>query len=880
MDIYLIDGPSYVYRAFYAIKNLTDPKGRPVNAVYGFTTMLMKIINEKKPYGLAVCFDTPHPTARHELFEHYKAHRPETPNDLIAQLPLIKDMLSAMNIKSFEMPGYEADDVLATLATAADNEGHDVYIVTSDKDMTQIVGDHIKVYDPVKDIVIGADQVMERFGVRPNRVPEYMALAGDASDNIPGVKGIGEKTAKELLGQFNSLDELIAHADEIKKERIRNLIKSSVEDIKLSRTLAEINRAVPMNAKIDGLALKGFDREKLLAIVKELGFASLLKYVPEDESTAMQCETVYDASRLKEILSSAKSIAIDTETTGIDPMKDHMVGFSVCVEKGGAFYVPLRHAYDNAPSQMDIGTALSILSEYLKNKDICKIGHNLKFDMIVLKREGVDMKGALRDTMIAAHLLNPVRSENSLRSVSLEHLGRTKKSFKEVLKSRRSFDQVGMEEATPYAAMDAGLAFELDEVLSAKLETSGLMKPYTEIEMPLVPVLARMESIGLKVDAERLNDLGKELEREIGALQGRIYFLAGSEFNVNSPKQLGKILFEDLGLMPGKKKKTGYSTDVSVLEELAAFHELPAEVLNYRTMSKLKSTYVDSLGEKINPETKRLHTSFNQTVTATGRLSSSEPNLQNIPVRGEWGRRIRECFIAEPGCLIVSADYSQIELRVLAHLSGDKALIDAFNSGADIHAETACSIFNVTPDRVTTEMRRAAKTVNFGVIYGMSAFGLSQSLGISKPEAERYIEGYFNAHPGVNAFITHAIRVAEESGFAATLYGRRRPIPELGSKNKNIRQLGERFAVNTPVQGTAADIMKLAMIKADHELGRSGLKSRMILQVHDELLFETPESEKDDLIKLAVSAMQSAAKLDVALTVQCGAGHNWAGAEH
>jgi DNA polymerase-1 len=876
MALYLIDGNSYVYRAFYAIRGLTDSSGKPTNAVYGFTNMLMKIIRERKPEGLLISFDTPEPTERHLLFKDYKAHRPETPDDLVVQLPYIKKMVEAFRIRALEVPGYEADDVLATVAERAVRKGEDVYIVTGDKDMLQLVGERVRVYDPMKDMEYDEGAVLERFGVPPGRVTEFMALVGDAVDNIPGVKGVGEKTARELLAEFESLDELLAHTGKIKKPRLRKLITEGVEDIKLSWRLAEINRKVPIGEEAGDYKIREPDWQALLALFRELEFTSLMRLIPSRPPSEALYEAVLTEEKLSEVVSSIKGeFALDTETTGTDPVADRIVGFSLCSEKGRAFYVPLMHAYPGAPRQLEKHKALEAVRHLLADEGTAKIGHNLKFDMLVLRGEGLETRGKLYDTMVASYLLNPTRTEHSLETVGLEHLTRRKKSFKEVA-GKGGFDGVEVAPATEYASEDAELAFELREVLFGKLGEEGIEGLYLDIEMPLIYVLSDMEEAGMKIDTGRLASLGEELRMELDAIRGRIYFLAGEEFNINSPKQLGKVLFESLGLKPGKRKKTGYSTDMSVLEELARTHELPGEILNWRTLSKLKNTYVDVLPNLINPMTGRLHTSFNQTVTATGRLSSSEPNLQNIPVRGEWGRRIRESFIAEEGSVLVSADYSQIELRILAHLSEDPALLEAFRKDIDVHSSTAAEIFGVSLDAVTADMRRVAKTVNFGVVYGMSPFGLSEALGISRQDAERYIGHYFGRHAGVRAYTARVIEEARERGFVTTISGRKRPVPELRSRNANTRLLGERLAVNSPVQGSAADIIKIAMINIQARLKELGLGARMILQVHDELLFECPKGEVQQVMGLVRDGMQGAVKLGVPVHVDMGTGRNWA----
>jgi DNA polymerase-1 len=873
MNLYLIDGNSYVYRAFFAIKGLTNSKGFPTNAIFGFTNMLLKIIREKEPEGLAVVFDSPVPTERHRLFEDYKAHRPEIPSDLARQLPHVRRMISAFNIRIFEAPGYEADDLIGTIAKKTAAEGNSVFIVTADKDMLQLVDGNIKVYDPMKERILDAEYVRERFGVGPERVTEFMALTGDPVDNIPGIKGVGEKTAKELLSSFGSLEELFAHPDRIKRERLRRMVEENREAVYLSLQLASIDTDAPVELEMEDFKMRAPDWLSLLTLFREFEFTSFMKLLPSVEAAQREYETITSPERLGEVVSSMREeFALDLEATGRDPLRDSIVGFALCNEKEKAYYIPVGH---ESGEQLAKQAVLEMLRPVFGNRDAGKIGHNLKYDIMLLGRAGVSVSGKLFDTMIAAYLLNPNKPNHNLDEVSFEYLGKRKTSFAEVLKKRRSFAEVAIDEAAPYAAEDAALSYELKDLLFKRLAENDLDKIYFEIEMPLMLVLADMEEAGVKVDATLLNALSKELEVEIESLSRRIFFLAGEEFNINSPKQLSKVLFHSLGLSPTKRTKTGFSTDMDVLEELGSEHELPREVLNYRSLTKLKTTYVDVLPALVNGESGRVHTSFNQTVAATGRLSSSDPNLQNIPVRGEWGKRIRAAFIAEEGNLLLSADYSQVELRILAHLSGDEGLIQAFRTGVDIHSRTASELFSVPIGRVTPEMRRTAKVVNFGVIYGISAFGLSEALNMERKDAERYITQYFERHPGVKSYSTKVLAEAKEKGYVTTLFGRKRQIPELKSQNRNTRLQGERLAVNSPIQGTAADIIKIAMLRISQCLARESLKGRMILQVHDELLFELPERELEAVRKAVREEMEWAGGLSVPLKVEIGYGRNW-----
>ncbi|MDH4232212.1 MAG: DNA polymerase I [Nitrospirota bacterium] len=879
MNLYLIDGNSYVYRAFYAIKGLSNSKGFPTNAIYGFTTMLLKILREKKPDAIAVSFDSPALTKRHRLFRDYKAQRPETPPELVQQLPEIRKVISAFRIKIFELAGYEADDIIGTIAKDAAAKGAEVYIVTADKDMLQLVDERIKIYDPMKERVLDSAYVEEKFGVGPERVTEYMALTGDATDNIPGIKGVGEKTARELLSCADSIEALLEHPEQIQREKLRKMVTDNKDIVRLSQKLATIDVAVPVEIDIEEFTLKTPDWLALLPLFREFEFTTLMRLLPSADSIERKHETITSGKKLKEVLSEVRDvIAIDTEATGRNPLTDSLVGIALCKEKEKAFYIPVAHTgrLDGPAAQLSIKDAAAALSPVLGDTRIAKTGHNLKYDIMLLEQNGIAVAGTLFDTMIAAYLLNPNKPNHSLDEVSFEYLSRRKKSFMEVLKKRASFAEVPIEEATSYAAEDAALSYELKDLLFAKLGETGLTRIYFDIEMPLIEVLIGMEKSGIKIDPAILNSLSKEMAVEIDSIQKRIFFLAGEEFNINSPKQLSRVLFQSLGLSPSKKTKTGFSTGMEVLEELAEVHEIPLEILNYRSLTKLKSTYLDTLPALINPRTGRLHTSFNQTVTATGRLSSSEPNLQNIPVKGAWGIRIREAFIAEPGGLLLSADYSQVELRILAHLSADQGLVDAFNRDIDIHTRTASELYGVALEKVTPDMRRTAKTVNFGVIYGMSSFGLSEALNIDRRDAEKYIKQYFERHPGVRDYIKNIIAEAKGKGYVTTLFGRKRPVPEVNSHNRNIQQQGERLAVNSPIQGTAADIIKIAMIQIRETFLREKIQARMILQVHDELLFEVPESELQTVLHIVKKKMEEAARLTVPLKVDIGYGQNWA----
>jgi len=879
--LYLIDGNSYIYRAFYAIKRLSTSDGFPTNAIYGFTNMILKILRERTPDYFAIVFDSPEPTERHRIYEDYKAQRPPLPEDLRPQIPVIKDLIGAFSIKTVEVSGYEADDLLGTIAKRAEGEGLEVFIVSGDKDLCQILTPHIRLYDTMKDKVTDEKAVMERYGVRPERFPEVMALMGDPADNIPGVPGIGEKTAVRLIKEFGSLDNLLRDYSRIKSPKLRRAISENLDNIRLSLRLATIRTDLPFDISIDDLKPGTPRWDRILDYFRRYEFHSLIRLIPQEGVTSderVEFITVLDRETLKQAISSIRDeVTIGTETSSQRPIGAEIIGISMATEPGRAFYIPLSHSYHNPPEQLPAGYVFKRLKGILEDPGIKKTGHDIKYDLIVLRNHGIRLHGIYFDTMVASYLLMPNKADHNLGDIALHYLGYKKPSYSEVA-GRRGFREMDIRDAARYSGEDVSATLRLRTVLEPMLRDEGLERLFREIEMPLVEVLAEMEMNGVRIDVDLMRRLSEELQREITAVEERIYFIAGERFNINSPRQLQEILFDKLGLRTVKRTKTGYSTDVEVLEELRLEHELPGEILEHRSLSKLKNTYVDALPRLINPRTGRLHTSFNQTVTATGRLSSSEPNLQNIPVRGRWGTRIREAFIAEEGHVLLSADYSQIELRILAHLSDDKGLKRIFNEDGDIHTMTASEIFGVPEEGVDAEMRRRAKTVNFGIVYGISPYGLSKELQIPTDEARQYIETYFARHEGVRRYIDEQIRLATERGYVTTIFNRKRQIPELRSRSKTTRQLGERLAMNTPIQGSAADIIKIAMINIHRRLGERGLRTRMLLQVHDELLFEVPEDELDMVRRLIREEMECAVSLSVPLRVDIGVGRNWADA--
>lgn len=882
MKIILVDGNSFCYRAFYAIRELRNSKGLATNAVYGFITMMEKLIKEIDADGVAVAFDVKGPTFRHQRYEDYKIHRKPMPDDLAAQMPVIKEVVAAWNIPIFEKEGFEADDVIATIAKKAENHGHEVFIVTGDKDALQLVNKKIKVLNPQKEnFIYDETAVKQRFGVEPARVVEIMALMGDASDNIPGVPGIGDKTASKLIVEFGTLEGVLKNISKIKGEKLKESLEKFKDQARLSLELAIIDADVPIEVDFEKIKKQEPHLDKLTALYERLEFRSLLKSLPSganknSDDVSLKYHLIENESGFKALqakLGKKKEWAFDFETTGTDPLLAEPVGVSFCWEEKEASYVNFL-----APG-MSAQKRLVDLKKLFEDPQFKKIGQNLKYETLILKNFGIDLQGIYFDTMIASYCLNPAKPNHNLDDIALEHLGVSITPITELIGKGRneiSMADVPMDRVFRYGCQDSDVTFRLSKVLTKKLHEKDLWDLFEKMEMPLVRVLADIESAGVAIDAKLLKEFSKEMEEALQKLTRKIYKEAGSEFNIQSPKQLGEILFEKLGLPVVKRTKTGASTDVEVLQELSEIHSLPKELLKFRELSKLKSTYVDALPLLANPKTGRVHTSFNQTVTATGRLSSSEPNLQNIPVRTEEGRKIRRAFIAgDKDLVLVSADYSQIELRVLAHLSEDKNLIEAFQAGADIHRYTASLIFNVKMPDVTDAMRDSAKTVNFGVLYGMGAFSLAKSLGLSNEAARDFIKAYFDRYPRVKKYLDTILENARKDGFVSTFFKRRRYIPEIQSKQMRLKSFAERTAINAPIQGTASDIIKIAMRNIAEELEKQGFRSRMILQVHDELLFETPKSELKKLVELARDKMQNAVRFKVPFKVDVKAGPNW-----
>jgi DNA polymerase-1 len=886
--VYLVDGSSYVYRAFYAIRQpLATSQGLPTKAVFGFKNMLEKLIRQEKPHYLAVAFDERGPTFRHVVDPTYKAHRPPMPDELAVQLPYIHRLVEAFNIPRLSLAGYEADDILGTLAHRFEAQGCDVILVSGDKDLCQLVTEHTTILDTMKDQRLGIAEVRERFGVEPGRVVEILGLMGDSSDNIPGVPGVGEKTARQLIEQFGTIEELLARVGEVKQAKVRERLEQHAASARISRQQATIDMQTPIDVALEKLTLDPVDLPALRTLYEELEFKSDLQALGNADAAAAppvekHYRTIFTLAELDDYITTlrqARGFAVDTETTHQDPMRAELVGISLAHTPHEAVYIPVGHLYLGAPAQLDKTVVLERLRPLLEDAAVPKYGQNIKYDFIVLQRQGVTMQGMAFDTMVAGYLINPSRRANNLDALAREYLHYTTITYEDVAgKGARqvTFDQVAIEPATTYSAEDADVALLLTDVLRPRLAELHLDALFHDVEMPLVEVLAAMEMRGIAIDAPYLRHMSHALQGQMDELLHAIYGVAGEEFNVNSSQQLQRILFDKLQLPHGKRTKSGYSTDVSVLETLALEHALPQLILDYRQLAKMKSTYVDALPQLLNPHTGRIHTSLNQTITETGRLSSSNPNLQNIPVRSELGREIRRAFVAAPGHLLVSADYSQIELRLMAHFTADPVLMEAFRSGQDIHSRTAMEVFGVDAAAVDGDMRRMAKTVNFGIIYGLSAFGLAQRLGISNDQARTYIDGYFARYPRVKQYLDGIITQAREQGYVTTLLQRRRYLPEISHSNRTVREAAERTAINMPFQGSAADLIKLAMVRLHQQITTEHLPCAMLLQIHDELLFEIPENAVDEMIPRIKSTMESVWPLQVPFTVDVGQGTNWA----
>ncbi|MFA6198301.1 MAG: DNA polymerase I [Patescibacteria group bacterium] len=901
----IIDSNALIHRAFHALPPLTTKDGRLVNAAYGFTSVLLKVIKEFKPQFIAAAFDVAKKTFRHEEYAEYKATRVKAPQELYDQIPIVKEVLRTLNIKIYELPGYEADDVIGTLTIRqeVDQPNVESIIVTGDMDELQLVDGNTKVYRLQKGmsdtLLYDADTVRKKFDITPAQVPDYKALAGDASDNIPGVKGVGQVTAINLLKQFDTVEDLYSALKKNEKlieakPRIIDLLKKYESDAFLSKKLATIVCDIPIDFKLADCRHGMYDRMAAIKLFQELEFKSLLARLPEmqtqgsllSDSAPRTAEPVrlsknyhliQSVKDLKPILNQAKQsklVAVDTETNGLDPLTADLLGVSLSWQNGVAYYINVQ------PGTAERDKLLDDLKIFLEDSSIEKAGHNMKFDIMVLARAGIELTNPGFDTMIASYLIDPSSRQHGLDAVVFSELGHEMIPIEQLIgkgKMQKPMENVPLEELANYSCEDADYTLRLVAPLRQKLRKAVLENLFLEIEMPLVPVLAKIETLGVLIDTKFLNQMSDQLTKQIAVLEKRIHKAAGEEFNINSPLQLKRIFFDKLDLDTEGigSTKTGYSTAASELDKLHDAHPIVPMIIEYRELAKLISTYIDALPELINPQTGRVHTSFNQAVTSTGRLSSSNPNLQNIPIRTELGKQIRKAFIASPGSVIVSADYSQIELRIAAAIAYDRSMLEAFRNNEDIHTRTAAEINGVQPEDVTPEMRRAAKAINFGILYGMGVYGLARGTNLDVDEASDYIETYFEHHQGIKEYIEETKALARRLGYVETLFGRRRYLPEIQSSNRQIRTGAERMAINMPIQGTAADLLKMAMIKIHRELPAISPKTKMILQVHDELVFEVPQDETKKVARYIQDAMENIYTLKVPIKVEIDAGPNW-----
>ena len=870
----IVDGSNYIYRAFYAIPLLTNSKGFPTNAIYGFTNMLMKLLRDLEPDYIVVTFDLRGPTTRHGEFEDYKATRKPMPDDLIPQIPFIKDVVRGFSICILEKQGIEADDLIGTLAIQASKKGLRTAIISGDKDLMQMIDEQVTMVDTMKDKTYDVTAVKEKFGVGPDKVVEILGLMGDTSDNIPGVPGIGPKTAQRLIEEYGTVEAIIENAANLRNVKLRESFRQYAEQARLSRQLALIRKDIEIDFNLQDAARKEPDKESLAGLFSEFEFSSLLQQIKTDTLRPVKdCKVVMDSAALSGLAAKLRGSAkIACEIVWEKNPPQELIGMVLNADDD-LFYLPLGHT--NAQEQLPVKEALAALAPVLKNAEIRKYVYDLKTALVHM--ENLEVQSG-EDLQLAAYLLNPAKNSYELAELSWEYLHQQVPTLNDVAGGKGKTYPLALVPVDKMAGCEgqrADAIFALAPVIEEQLKKIDAIDLYRKVEMPLLYVLADMEKKGVRVDTSLLKQMSTELGQLLSLSEGKIFRLAGEKFNINSPKQLQTILFEKLKLPAGKKTKEGYSTDVDVLTELARSHELPAEILAYRSLSKLKSTYVDALPALINPQTGRIHTSYNQTVTATGRLSSSNPNLQNIPIRTLEGKRIRQAFIADPDWLLISADYSQIELRVLAHLSGDETLLEAFSSNEDIHSRTASDVFGVFPQMVNADMRRQAKVINFGILYGMSAFGLAKELGVSMKMAQEYIDGYFKRYKKVRIYLDEILEGARRDGFVCTLLNRRRYLPELKSKIPSVRQFAERMAINTPIQGTAADLIKVAMVNINHLLVKKNLSARLIMQVHDELVVEAPAKEKEAVKQLVKKEMEEVIKLKVPLKVEIAAGKNW-----
>jgi len=886
-SLVLIDGSSYLYRAFYALPGLTAPSGQPTGAIYGVLTMLHKLINEKRPNLLGIVFDAPGKTFRHELFPEYKANRASTPDDLIVQIEPLLTAIENLGLPLIRVSGVEADDVIGTLAKQAEEKGMNILIATGDKDFAQIVSDKITLLDTMKNRLTDRSGVIQKFGLPPELIVDFLTLSGDASDNIPGVPKVGPKTAVKWLQKYSSLTGVIEHAEEI-SGKVGEALRETIPRLNLYQQLATIDCSLKLDYTLDNLIIGESKDNELYLQFKNLGLNALIKQFRIEEPIAENSRksdyqgvlTKKEFETLLNRLSRTEVVAIDTETTSLNYMQAKIVGISIAIKSNEAYYIPVMHEYDGVPNQLDREFVLEKLKPWLEDKNAKKIGHHLKYDGHVFANHGIELKGENFDSMLESYVLNSTATRHNLNAVAKRYLSFDTTSYEDVAgkgAKQIGFNQVNLEEAIDYAAEDADVSLQLHQTLYPKLmEINSLVKLYRDIEVPLLKVLQKIERNGVLIDESMLEEQSDQFAINLNELEAEAHKLAGVEFNLSSPKQLQEILYDKLSLPILKKTPKGQpSTAESVLQRLAEDFPIVQTILDYRTIAKLKTTYTDKLPLMVNQDTGRVHTSYHQAVTATGRLSSSDPNLQNIPIRTAEGRRIRQAFIAPKGSQILAADYSQIELRIMAHNSQDPGLLRAFQSGLDIHQATAAEIFSIDLDLVSADQRRSAKAINFGLIYGMSAFGLTRQLGITRQNAQEYIDLYFARYPQVKVYMDRVRNQAKKDGFVETVFGRRLYLPDINSSNFQRRQYAERSAINAPMQGTAADIIKRAMIDLQQRLAKESIDAKIIMQVHDELVLEAKENSLNAVIEVVTETMGKAADLDVDLKVDLGFGKNW-----
>jgi DNA polymerase-1 len=880
--LYLVDASGHIFRAFYAIPGLTTSKGLPTNATLGFTNMIRKLVREQKPDYIIAAFDPPGLTHRHEAFEDYKASRDETPEDLIAQVPYVRRVCEALRIPVIEIPGYEADDVIGTLAGKARNAGIEVVIVSEDKDLLQLVDDGTTMFSERQGrVVYDRARVQDKYGIPPESIPDLLALMGDSVDDIPGVKGIGAKGAQMILQEYGSIETAIEHADEITKMKYGEKLAAGADMARLSKELATVRTDLPLELDLEAFRAQEPDRKLARKLFGELEFRSILEEFIDSGVEEVAYRTLGSAEELADALAEGRQagrLSFDLETTHEQPVRAEIVGVALSWEPGTGVYLPLAHTTLGADNAMSVADALEELAPSLTDRSIKLIGQNLKYDLIVLKRHGVAGIEPWFDTMIASYLLHPTRTGHGLEGLAVDYLGIKMTPFKDIVPNKgATFDEVPIDAATGYAAEDADVALRLSGLFEPELEAANLGDLYRDLELPLMHVLADMELKGVRIDSDYLAAMGGKVEAQLDSLQKNIWEECGEEFNINSPKQLGEVLFDRLELPSGSRTtKTGSrSTKAEVLDKLAEKYPIARQIIEYRELAKLKGTYIDALPALVNPATGRLHASFNQTVAATGRLSSSDPNLQNIPVRSELGRQIRRAFIPADGHSLLVADYSQIELRIMAHLSGDPRLQAAFREGVDIHRATAAAIFGIEPEEVTAQQRDRAKVINFGIMYGMGPQRLAREFGVSLKDARAFIDDYFEIYSDVKRFLDRTIDKAKDDGYVTTLLGRIRYLPELHSHQRSVQSFGERIAVNTPLQGTAADMIKRAMVTLHRRLAEERTGAEITIQVHDELVLEVPQGAEQEVGEIVREEMVSAIELDVPLVVDIGWGPNW-----